>query len=393
MDKIKIAELLDTYYPCIDGPINVITNYAKNLIKKTDCKMIVPANKKKLHYVDNQPFEVFRCKSGWAPEGYRNGLPGTDKKLKKFFREEKFDILHTHSPFAMGSYAIKMGKKYNIPVVATLHTKYYDDFMRVLHGSKPLSKFMLRRIMKVYNKADSVWTVNNASCEVLREYGYKGDIVVMRNGTDLKYPENAPELIEKVNQIHSLEGKKNVFIFVGRTVMYKNLGLMAEALKILKDKGEDFTMIMVGSGPDEEVLKNKIKSLDLEDRFIFAGTIRDRQLLQGYYLRSDLFLFPSTFDTSSLVPIEAAAHKLPVVLIEGSYTAEGIKNDFNGFLAKETPEAYAEKIMDVIHDEKKLKAVGEEAHRSVYRTWESVADETYAKYQEIIEKFKENKRK
>ena len=39
---------------------------------------------------------------------------------------------------------------------------------------KTLTKFMVRYIMKVYNKADSVWTVNNASCQILRDYGYKG---------------------------------------------------------------------------------------------------------------------------------------------------------------------------------------------------------------------------
>lgn len=387
-DQIKIAEILDSYYPCIDGPINVVTNYSKNLEKKSSCKLLVPAAAKKQHYKDNQPFEVVRCASTAAPEGYRLGHPGADGKFKKRVKAEKFDILHTHSPFNMGMFAIRQGRKQKIPVVATLHTKYYDDFSRVLHGFTPLCKFMLRRIMRVYHAADSVWTVNNASCRVLRDYGYKGDIVVVRNGTDLKYPDNAEDLIAKVNALHGLEGQKNVFIFVGRIAMYKNLRLMADALKLLKDKGEDFRMLVVGSGFDEKKFAGIVEELGLSENFIFTGSVSDRTLLQGYYLRSDLFLFPSTFDTSSLVPIEAAAHKLPTLLIKGCCTAENITDDVNGFLAEETPQAYAERIEEIISDPERLRRVGEEAHRSVYRTWENVADEVLANYRKVIEDYR-----
>ncbi|MBO5103163.1 MAG: glycosyltransferase, partial [Clostridia bacterium] len=335
----------------------------------------------------NLPFEVLACKSMSAPEGYRLGMPKSDSKIKKKIKEEEFDIYHVHSPFSMGRFAVQLGKKYNKPVVATIHTKYYDDFMRVLHNNKTLSNIMLKYIMKVYNSADSVWTVNNASCQILRDYGYKGEIEVVRNGTDLKYPENADELIQKINEKHNLQDKKNVFLFVGRIALYKNLELMAKALKILKNKGIEFTMLIVGSGFDEDKFKNIVKDLELEDNFIFTGSISDRQLLQGYYLRSDLFLFPSTFDTSSLVPIEAAAHNLPVLLIKDSCTAENIVDDFNGFLAEETPEAFAQKIEYIIQNPELLKQVGEEASRSVYRSWEMVAEEVNKKYLDIIKKY------
>ncbi|MBR0189060.1 MAG: glycosyltransferase, partial [Clostridia bacterium] len=178
-------------------------------------------------------------------------------------------------------------------------------------------------------------------------------------------------------------------IFVGRIAWYKNLALMADALKILKDNGEDFRMIVVGSGFDEVKFKEKIKELGLAGNFVFTGSVSDRTLLQGYYLRSDFFLFPSTFDTSSLVPIEAAAHKLPTLLIRGSYTAENIVDNKNGFLSDETPEAYAAKIKEIISEEGLLQKVGEEAHRSVYRSWEMVAAEVAAKYREVIADYKE----
>ena len=388
MNNIKICELLDAFYPCIDGPINVVKNYSMHLNRKVKCSLAVPKAAKKQKYVDMEEFEVLRCASTPAPEKYRLGHPAIDCKFKKKIKNEKFDIFHAHSPFSMGRFAIKAGKKQNVPVVATIHTQYHQDFLRVLKGNKTLTKFMVKYIMKVYNKADSVWTVNNASCQILRDYGYKGNIEVVRNGTDLKYPDNANELISRVNKLHNLEGQKNVFIFVGRIAMYKNLGLMADALKILNDNGEDFKVLIVGNGFDMDKFKKLVDKNGLTDKFIFAGSISDRQLLQGYYLRSDLFLFPSTFDTSSLVPIEAAAHKLPTLLIKDSYTAENIVGDFNGFLAEENPKAFADKIKDIISTDGLLQKVGEEAHRSVYRNWEMVAEEVLEKYKKIIDDYK-----
>lgn len=389
MSEIKICELLDAFYPCIDGPINVVKNYSMHLNNMAECKLAVPKASKKQKYVDRETFEVIRCASTPAPEKYRLGHPAVDCKFKKKIKKEKFDIFHAHSPFSMGRFAIRAGRKQNVPVVATIHTQYHQDFLRVLKGNKTLTKFMVRYIMKVYNKADSVWTVNNASCQILRDYGYKGKIEVVRNGTDLKYPDNATELINKVNQLHNLEGQKNVFIFVGRIAMYKNLPLMADALKILNDSGEDFKVIIVGNGFDMDKFKKLVETNGLSDKFIFTGSVSDRELLQGYYLRSDLFLFPSTFDTSSLVPIEAAAHKLPTLLIKDSYTAENIIDGVNGFLAEETPKAYAERIKQIITVEGELQKVGEEAHRSVYRSWEMVAKEVLEKYKQIIQDYKQ----
>lgn len=392
MEKIKILEVLDCYYPSIDGPINVVKNYSKDINKDDECTLAVPSASKKTNYIDNEEFEVWRCKSISAPDNYRYGLPEFDKEFKKKIKKESFDIVHTHSPFSMGRFALKLSRKKRIPLVATLHTQYKKDFVRVLHF-KPFVWFMTRYIMKVYNRADSVWTVNDASRQVLRDYGYKGKIEVVRNGTDFVYPANANELIEKVNALHNLHNQKNVFIFVGRIAMYKNLKLIADSLKILKDKGEDFKMIVIGNGADYKKYVEMINELGLSDNFIFTGSIQDRQLLSGYYLRSDLFLFPSTFDTSSLVPVEAAAHKLPTLLIKGSYTAENIIDNENGFLIEENTEKFANRILEIINNQELMKNVGENAHKTIYRTWDMVAKDVSEKYREIIKEYKQKHKK
>lgn len=388
MEKYTFVEALDSFFPNFDGPVHVVTNYCKSFEKDENVhvKIIVPKYK---GYKDTLPYDIMRTKSfGTKKSTYVMAMPGCDKQVKKYFKENKVDLIHIHSPFTMGKYMVKMGKKYGIPVVYTFHTKFKSDFERVLK-LKSSQKFMMNYIMKVINGCDYVLTVSDGSIDTLREYGYKGKVEVIRNGTDLKYPENPDELIKKVNEKYNLESEENVFLSVGRIVANKRLDVILNSLKIVKDKGYKFKLLVVGAGDYENELKSLCTKLDLDDCVIFTGKVMDREFLSAHYLRSDLFLFPSTFDTASLAPIEAAAMKLPTLMTRGCSTAEIINEDVNGYLANEEDyEDWANKIISIIEDKKKLKEVSDNAYTQVYRTWDNVVDEVKAKYIECIEDYK-----
>lgn len=385
--KLNILETLDTFYPIYDGPTVLLTNYAKHLNTTDKCTVLVP---KFPNYTDSQPFEVVRCKSIKVADGYRSVMPWLDKKTKKFVKSNKFDIIHSHSPLVMGKASVKMAKRLGIPSVVTLHTKFEMETYRVTK-SKLITKIVMAYILGVFNRADYVWTVSNGAAGTLREYGYKGNIVVIRNGTDMKMPSNRDELVEKVNQTYNLSGQKNVFLFVGRIVETKNLSLVLDALKIVKQTIDDFKFLIVGAGSAVEGLKKQTAELGLENNVLFTGKVMDREFLSGIYLRSDLFLFPSTFDTASLVPIEAAAMKLPTLLVEGCQSAETITDNFDGYTAKENPQAWADRIIEIISNQQKLAQTKEQCHKTVYRSWENVASEVAAKYREHITEYNAKK--
>ena len=300
-DKIKVLQLTDAYHPTVDGVVAVVDNYIKQIGKTDVCHVACPTFNKKDNYVEKPDFKVLRCKAVNAPEGYRSCVPFLDKKFTREIINENYDILHAHSPFLIGRRALKIAKKQRKPIVATLHTQYHRDFERVLGKRNPLVKFMVWFISKLYKKADSVWTVSNTSVQFLRRYGYHGDVKVIRNATDYRFPKNHTELIQKVNDLHNLRNQQNVFVFVGRMAMYKNLKLICDALKILKEKEVDFKMLFVGGGFDYDKLVEYSKAKGIYDNCIFTGNVKDRELLQAYYLRGDLLLFPSTFDMASIV--------------------------------------------------------------------------------------------
>lgn len=385
--RIKILELCDAFYPVVDGVVAVVKNYAENISENETCSVAAPAPRKRDKYVDKEKFKVIRCRSWSAPEKYRYAVPLFDYGFRKRVKKENFDVMHAHSPFSMGRFALSYTKKKKIPLVVTLHTQYHQDFARVLK-SKALTRMMIKYIMKVFNNADSVWTVSEASKKYLRLYGYKGDIQVVRNGTEYVYPENDKELIDVINKEHNLEGQKNVFLFVGRMAMYKNLGLICDALKILKEKGVDFKMLWVGGGFDIDELKGIVKDYGIENQCIFTGSINDRNKLQAYYLRADAFLFPSTFDMASVSKVEAAVHKLPSVVVRNSCSAEQVIDGENGYLIDGTATDFAEKLIYICNNPEEVKKVGENAQKTLSRSWKDVACEALEKYKEIVEKYK-----
>lgn len=385
---MRILLTLDSYYPKFDGPTNVITNYNKAFLKmeggKAQSEIFVPRHP---GYVDTQPFPVHRVKSIRSAEGYYQGTPGLDRDLKRYLKENRFDIIHLHAPFTMGRFFARYGKKHGIPTFFTFHTKFKDDFKRILH-IRPLVAIMMHYIMKTINMCDRVLTVSEGAADVLRSYGYKKEIKVIRNGTDLTYPADAEALVARVNEKHALAGQENILLSVGRIVENKRIDLVLRALQIVKARGLDFRFIIVGDGTYKDKLTALAEELGLADKVIFTGRILERDLLSGYYLRSDLFVLPSLFDTASLAPIEAAALKLPSLLTRGCSTAEIIAADRNGYLADDSVEAWADKICRILQDKEGLARVKELCHKEVYRSWDSVCEEVYAYYEETLAQMK-----
>ena len=388
---MKVFQVLDNYYPKFDGPVQVITNYCKcmNKIDGVEAEVLVPRFP---NYEDNQPFHVFRVKSMKGPDGDRTPLPKFDRKLKKYLKENKPDIIHIHSPFTMCGFFTKYGKKHNIPTIFTFHTKFKEDYERVLKW-KPLVSIAMKYMMHNINKADYVVTVSNGAADCLREYGYKKHIDVIRNGTDLSYSQKAETLQEEVSKKFNLQKDEIIFLSVGRIVENKKLSFALKVMKKLKDMGfSKFKYLIVGAGSYENALKQQTTDLGLEKEVLFTGKIMDREFLSAIYLRADLFIFPSTFDTASLAPIEAAAMKLPTIMNNGCSTAEIITDKQNGLLPNENVDDWAKTILEAIQ-KGQLKALREPAYKEVYRTWDSVSKEILEYYDKVIKNAKDSKKK
>ncbi|MBR6113239.1 MAG: glycosyltransferase, partial [Bacilli bacterium] len=302
MKRLKIGLFIDSFFPNVDGVVMVVDNLAKCLSKYADVTVVAPDTSSKKDDI-NRPYKVVRIKSIHVPTTeYRLAMPLFSSKKEL----QDFDIIHIHSSFTIGKLGVKLAKKQNIPVIGTMHTRFYFEFKKYLKFNF-LVKLGIKIIIKPYNKCDECIAVNNALVQVFKDYGLTKEAKVMYNATDMDILKQPKKSINKLNAKYNIDEDETVFLFTGRIISIKNVFFILDTLKILKDKGIKFKMFYVGTGPDEEVLKRKIKEYNMTDEVILTGRITDRELLKAFYYRAKLFLFPSLFDASSLVQIEAAS--------------------------------------------------------------------------------------
>jgi len=195
--------------------------------------------------------------------------------------------------------ALKIARQKGIPLVATFHSKFYDDFKTVVKAA-PIARLGVRQVIKFFQQADAVWTVSQGTAKTLRAYGYRGKVEVVYNGTDFIPPEDPEKRRLAINEQLGLAPDELVFLFVGQHIWQKNLRLLIQGLKLLHEEGVTYRMIFAGTGYAAEEMKELVKELGLAERVIFMGSILDRDLLKSLYTRADLFLFPSVYDNARL---------------------------------------------------------------------------------------------
>lgn len=383
MSDFHVGLLSDSFPPVIDGVAQTVKNYATNLSFQ-NCKVSVVAPQYK-EAVDNYPFEVLRYPSISMGSllGYRVGVPFDPETLIRL-RNRKFDLLHVHAPFASSVLANNIRGRHT-PVVLTYHTKFDLDIEKRVPTSA-MRKIALEFLLHNINAADEVWAVTSGCIEALRKVGYEGPCRVMENGTDFARGRASESQIAALRETYHLYEDVPVFLFVGRLMWYKNVRIILDALKILKDNGLPFRALIVGDGYDAPEMKTYTQECGLADQVIFTGTIHDREYLRVFYSVSDMFLFPSTYDTSGIVVKEAAACDCPSLLVRDSCASEGVIHTVSGYLAEENAASCAEVIMKACEDRASIKQVGIRAGQDLYLSWEEAVSRAYARYREILSK-------
>ena len=385
MKKLTIGLFNDSFPPMTDGVGMVVDNYARRLCKIANVIVFVPGYRGE--YDDSKyPYKVVRCRSIKMPfVDYSLPLPLVSNSFRREVRKYHFDIIHIHSPFSIGRFGVNYARRHHIPVLGTMHSQYEQDFKRAL-SNKKVAREMAREVVRIYNRCTQCYAVNSGMAELyFKEYKVKKMPLVLSNATEMTFVENQKISRDRINQLHHLKDTDKVFLFVGRINKLKNIYFIVDGLEKLNQKKLNYSykMLFVGHGQDEKKLKDYIHKKKLDSSIILCGNCTDRNLLRDYYVRSDLFLFPSLYDASSIVQIEAASQKVPTIFLEGSKTSSDITNRVNGFLVK-NEEDFANTIDEVMNNQELYQKVSEGAYRDVYKNWDMVVEEVYNIYQSFV---------
>ncbi len=381
--KLNVCLLNDSFPPLVDGVATCVVNYASIIQQKygnvTVCTPSYP------HADDGAyPYKVFRYPSmrlGGELKSYRCGIP-FNAKIMTQLRDEKIDLMHAHCPIMSATLARTLREQIKRPIIMTYHTKFDIDIKKAF-SMKSIQKKAIDLLIYNVKACDEVWVVSEGAGENLRSLGYEGSVHLMENGVDFEKGRASDSDIQKINQKHRLTDNEIVFLFVGRMMWYKGIRLILDGLKKAKEDGYAFKMIFVGEGVDRKDIMAYSDALNLQDRCIFAGAERDRNVLRAYFSRANLFLFPSDFDTNGIVVREAAACQTPSLLLQDSCAAEGILHDQNGIIIPNNTQDIYTQIVRTVKQPQAMHDIGVHAMDEIYISWDDAVKNAYERYQVV----------
>ncbi|HWQ58811.1 MAG TPA: glycosyltransferase [Clostridia bacterium] len=379
---MRIGQFTDSFYPIVDGVGRVVYNYARVLPAMGDeCYVVAPMTD--TGYRGGYPFELIDYTGMPVPGSpqYKAGLAILDRHYYERIEGVTLDIAHAHTPFFAGQEALRLAAKHDVPLVGTFHSKYYDDFYKATRAEL-LATIGVRFVVEFYERCDEVWAVSESSARVLADYGYKGKIVVMENGSELRPVKPEDKLAAAMR--FGIDLAHPVLLYVGQLNWKKNILLILEGAALLREQGRRFSVVLAGQGPDEAAIREKAAALGLSDCVIFTGHVHDTALLDGLYQCASLFTFPSLYDTFSLVVREAAVMGTPSLLSRGGAAAESVRDGYNGVVCEPTAGSFAAAVGSVLEDQKKLAALGEAAKETIPVGWGQVMRKVRERYEELI---------
>ncbi len=235
------------------------------------------------------------------------------------------DICHNHG-FYTGNETIRLKQLYNIPFVTTEH---YSVFAKGM-----LSNWENRMAQKVFSESNKRIAVSTDFKELLQER-FKLDFIYVPNIVDLKK-------FHSIN-FHSRKTDQFTILNVGKLDVNKNQRILVDALSMLP---EDFSLILVGDGPEKGNLLRRAKEIGVESRVDFIGFV-DYENIVPYFQAADVLAITSTYETFGIVMIEAFGAGIPVVSTAVG-VAPSVLNDHRlGMISEANAESFADCLLKI----------------------------------------------
>ena len=141
-------------------------------------------------------------------------------------------------------------------------------------------------------------------------------------------------------------GNKKILLFVGRMSAEKDLSFLAECYRELASRRDDVHLAMVGDGPMRAELEEQLGEIAT-----FTGWLQGEELAAAF-ASADIFVFPSSVDTSGQVILEAQSSGLPAVVCSEGGASENIEPGNTGLTARSRrAAAFNEPIRPLLDDE------------------------------------------
>ncbi|MFT6926337.1 MAG: glycosyltransferase involved in cell wall biosynthesis [Psychromonas sp.] len=215
---------------------------------------------------------------------------------------------------------------------------YVCENVQKKHMYGKLSKWIFTKLFKNRNVVCVSDGALNSFMDMAKTHQITANKVITLNN-----PNDFTKIKEDAGRVTQPLHPKPFILGLGRLAPQKNFSLLVEAYhQIILQNDIEHDLIIVGAGKDLANIEATIERLKLSKRVFFKGQQTNPF---PWYQQADLFVLSSKFEGLGMVLIEALACGTKVVSTDSQ---GGIRQIMNGqlepFIAKETPEALAEKM-------------------------------------------------
>tara|TARA_B100001564_G_scaffold171504_1_gene144236 strand:+ start:933 stop:2075 length:1143 start_codon:yes stop_codon:yes gene_type:complete len=322
---LKILITVGIYPPDIGGPASFVPKIA-NLYANQGHKITVICLSDSL-YEDQENYKVVRIlryqnllirwlktiflilRNGHnANLLFVNGLPMESYVANLFLRKKMIRKI-------VGDWAWERGMN------KKLINESFDEFQNKNHNLHlEIAKFSRGWTA---GKAKLVITPSKHLSTIVQNWGVKEkNLKVIYNGTEIHDSYDSGIIVSKT---------PFTFLTVGRLAPWKNIPTIIKALKIYKKEGMQFKFYIVGSGPEEDNLKELVSASGLQNEVEFTGQLIKTELVE-YYKKADIYIQASSYEGLPHVILEAISHNLSIISTPIGGTNEILLDGKNGWV-------------------------------------------------------------
>lgn len=302
--------------------------------------------------------------------------------LKKILKEKKYNIFlgRLKGKLKASLYAYKNGLKDNSAINDEYSHKYTIDYMPTISESEydlaisflsphyfVLEKVKAKKkIAWIHTDYETIEIDINSEYNMWSKYDYiasisqkvtesflkkfpllKEKIILFENILPIRYINNIAS-VELINE--KIKDNENLILLsIGRFCKAKNFDNVPNICKRILKAGIKVKWYLIGYGLDEELIKRKIKELELENNVCILGK---KENPYPYIKYCDIYIQPSRYEGKCISVIEAQIFHKPVIITKYATSESQLENGIDGIIVPIDNENCAKEIIKIIQNKK-----------------------------------------
>lgn len=329
---MRIAFFTDTFPPQVNSiSISLLTLCTELANRGHDVSVFTGPEEDKNPNSPQIPefLKIYRSSDHFSHSFKRND----SETIHKDFREilsSRPDIIHVHTPFAIGKQGARASSLLKVPLIGSHHTFYANYRQKLVGDASFWKKYLIKKYISwFYNKCELVITPSKSIANEISKYGLKAPISIIPNPINTKklLPSAPKEELKKLCGLPEFS-----LVYVGRISYEKRIHELLKVFALISPKYPKMRLSIIGDGPEKQNLEIFAKRLNIREKVIFFGLLKDQAFVDAV-AANDVFMTASDMENQPLPLFEAMAIGLPQIVAK-SPIAEYVEQGVTGLITE-----------------------------------------------------------